>query len=121
MKESAGKNKNYALRIDAHLVKPLQELKKQNRRSLNAEINAALAQWVAHPKGFHTETQVAPSQSVPDTHTDPKPKQVRAKKQPKAQTTNPVESGTSTVQPSPAEPAHSAPAAADPETSPGDA
>ena len=34
--------KSYALRIDAQLVKPLQELKKQNRRSLNAEINATL-------------------------------------------------------------------------------
>jgi len=42
-----GKNKSYALRIDAPLVEPLQKLKKQNRRSLNAEINAALEQWVA--------------------------------------------------------------------------
>src|SRR5215472_4160238 len=39
--------KSYALRIDGPLVKPLQELKKQNRRSLNAEINAALEAWVA--------------------------------------------------------------------------
>ena len=40
-------SKSYALRIDGPLVKPLQELKKQNRRSLNAEINAALEAWVA--------------------------------------------------------------------------
>ncbi len=39
-------SKSYALRIEAALVRPLQELKKQNRRSLNAEINAALEAWV---------------------------------------------------------------------------
>jgi hypothetical protein len=38
--------KSYALRIEGPLVKPLQALKKQHRRSLNAEINAALAAWV---------------------------------------------------------------------------
>jgi hypothetical protein len=48
MKKSAAKS--YALRIDAQLVKPLQELKKQNRRSLNAEINAALETWIVRSR-----------------------------------------------------------------------
>jgi len=48
MKKAAAKS--YALRIDAQLVKPLQELKKQNRRSLNAEINAALENWIVRSR-----------------------------------------------------------------------
>ena len=40
------KAKSYALRLEVGLVDPLQRLKKQNRRSLNAEINAALEAWV---------------------------------------------------------------------------
>ncbi|MGH2366182.1 MAG: hypothetical protein ACRDHX_16240 [Chloroflexota bacterium] len=42
-----GKSRSFALRIEAHLVDPLQKLKKQNRRSMNSEINAALDAWVA--------------------------------------------------------------------------
>jgi hypothetical protein len=52
MKKSAAKS--YALRIDAQLVKPLQELKKQNRRSLNAEINAALEAWIVRARPADT-------------------------------------------------------------------
>ncbi len=47
MAKVKSKAKSYALRIEAHLVEPLQKLKKRNRRSLNAEINAALEQWIA--------------------------------------------------------------------------
>jgi len=43
------KSKSYALRIEGHLVEPLQRLKKQHRRSLNSEINAALEAWIAVP------------------------------------------------------------------------
>ena len=53
--------KSYALRIDGPLVKPLQELKKQNRRSLNAEINAALEAWVAIARGQKATAEVASS------------------------------------------------------------
>jgi hypothetical protein len=52
MKKSSAKS--YALRIDAQLVKPLQELKKQHRRSLNAEINAALENWVVRSRSADT-------------------------------------------------------------------
>ena len=50
--------KSYALRIDGPLVKPLQELKKRNRRSLNAEINAALEAWLALAAGQSATAQI---------------------------------------------------------------
>ena len=55
--------KSYALRIDGPLVKPLQELKKQNRRSLNAEINAALEAWVANAQRQTAAAEAAPKPS----------------------------------------------------------
>jgi hypothetical protein len=60
-------SKSYALRIDGPLVKPLQELKKQNRRSLNAEINAALEAWVAIARG-----QKSPAAKVASSSKSPK-------------------------------------------------
>jgi hypothetical protein len=71
--------KSYALRIDGPLVKPLQELKKQNRRSLNAEINAALEAWVAGAQ----QQPAAPAAAAPEVAA---PKQARAKKQAKRKT-----------------------------------
>jgi len=65
MKKPAAKS--YALRIDAQLVKPLQELKKQNRRSLNAEINAALENWLVHSRvadTAHADTSLMPPPPV---------------------------------------------------------
>jgi len=76
--------KSYALRIEGPLVKPLQELKKQNRRSLNAEINAALEAWVA---GAHRSTAAAevapPSKSAEAPSPETVPSQPRARKQSK--------------------------------------
>lgn len=64
------KSKSYALRIEAHLVEPLQKLKKRNRRSLNAEINAALEQWVAGtPKA--TRAKAAKAAAAPAIETSP--------------------------------------------------
>jgi hypothetical protein len=71
--------KSYALRIEAPLVKPLQELKKQNRRSLNAEINAALEAWVA---GAHRQTATA--EVAPPTKSDEPPQPETAPSQPRA-------------------------------------
>jgi hypothetical protein len=63
--------KSYALRIDGPLVKPLQELKKQNRRSLNAEINAALEAWVAGAHAEHaTPASGSSSKSAEDLQTE---------------------------------------------------
>jgi hypothetical protein len=65
MKQTTGKS--YALRIEAQLVRPLQELKRQNRRSLNAEINAALEAWIARslkPGTTSEATANAPDPSV---------------------------------------------------------
>ena len=56
MKKGKLKAKNYALRIDPALVEPLQALKKANRRSLNAEINAALEVWVGRSAAKLTKT-----------------------------------------------------------------
>lgn len=68
MKKS--KPKSYALRIEAHLVEPLQKLKKQNRRSLNAEINEALEKWIASAtkpaaKKKQTVTAATPESAAP--------------------------------------------------------
>jgi len=60
------KSKSYALRIDAPLVEPLQKLKKQNRRSLNAEINAALEQWVALASKARRKPAKAGAQAMAD-------------------------------------------------------
>jgi hypothetical protein len=77
-------SKSYALRIDAPLVKPLQELKKQNRRSLNAEINAALEAWVAGAHKQDDAPEVAVASKPADTaQTEAVPSQPRAKKQSK--------------------------------------
>lgn len=55
------KQKSYALRIEGHLVEPLQKLKKQNRRSMNAEINAALEAWVSSNPVSGKEAKAKPS------------------------------------------------------------
>jgi hypothetical protein len=81
MKKPAAKS--YALRIDAQLVKPLQELKKQNRRSLNAEINAALETWIVSSHAAGTAHEDAPP--IPATSgavNSSKAKRKPAKKQP---------------------------------------
>jgi hypothetical protein len=71
--------KHYALRIDGPLVKPLQELKKQNRRSLNAEINAALEAWVAAPHNGTSEV-ASSSKSAEASQTEAAPRQSRTRK-----------------------------------------
>lgn len=76
MKKSAAKS--YALRIDAQLVKPLQELKKQNRRSLNAEINAALENWIVRSRPVDT----SPIPSTPATVNGSKDKHKPTRKRP---------------------------------------
>jgi hypothetical protein len=82
--------KSYALRIDGPLVKPLQELKKQNRRSLNAEINAALEAWVAaaHTPNTTLAAAASSSKSVDGSHAEVAPTQPRAKKQAKRKSAN---------------------------------
>ncbi|HEY2593622.1 MAG TPA: hypothetical protein VGK33_06955 [Chloroflexota bacterium] len=65
--------KSYALRIEGPLVKPLQALKKQHRRSLNAEINAALEAWVA------AQQLAAPSEAAPDKPDDAAPVETNGK------------------------------------------
>jgi hypothetical protein len=74
--------KSYALRIDGPLVKPLQELKKRNRRSLNAEINAALEAWVATAHGNNPSPEVeSPSNPPADrSQVEAAPRQPRVKK-----------------------------------------
>jgi hypothetical protein len=82
--------KSYALRIEAPLVKPLQALKKQHRRSLNAEINAALAAWVAasrEPAPQPDATPAEPAVATPEENNVTPPvarKQSRRKTQPAA-------------------------------------
>ena len=79
--------KSYALRIDGPLVKPLQELKKRNRRSLNAEINAALEAWVAGAQRQTATPEAASATSSGNASpVEAAPKQARAKKQAKRQT-----------------------------------
>ena len=79
--------KSYALRIDGPLVKPLQELKKQNRRSLNAEINAALEAWVAGAQRPVATPEVASATSSTKTlQAEVAPKPARAKKPSKRKT-----------------------------------
>jgi hypothetical protein len=65
--------KSYALRIEGPLVKPLQALKKQHRRSLNAEINAALEAWVA------AQLPATPPDAAPDKPDDAAPAEVNGK------------------------------------------
>jgi hypothetical protein len=73
--------KSFALRIEGPLVKPLQELKKQNRRSLNAEINAALEAWVAAAAHQQTTTpEVAPASTAGVSQTEAAPSQPSVKK-----------------------------------------
>jgi hypothetical protein len=69
MKKGKAKHKSYALRIEAHLVEPLQRLKKNNRRSLNAEINAALEKWVA--SAAKPAAKKAPTVSASKTKSTP--------------------------------------------------
>lgn len=84
MKSSKGKS--YALRIDAHLVEPLQKLKKRNRHSLNAEINAALEDWVSRSGEFASDRiEAALNRSEDVAESTPKPKSPPAKKQSAAQ------------------------------------
>ncbi|MHB8618162.1 MAG: hypothetical protein ACYDAG_01100 [Chloroflexota bacterium] len=76
------KGKSYALRIEAHFVEPLQKLKKRNRRSLNAEINAALEDWVSRsgqPAGDRAEVTLNGSEDAAEGA--PKRKSPPAKKQ----------------------------------------
>jgi len=76
--------KSYALRIDGPLVKPLQELKKRNRRSLNAEINAALDAWIALSREQSANVdavEVVSSQPVDGAEAAPAAKPRRSKKQ----------------------------------------
>jgi hypothetical protein len=85
MKKSGAKS--YALRIDSQLVKPLQELKKQNRRSLNAEINAALETWIhqAHSADTpHEEPSPTPPPAV--AASGPREKRKSTRKRPAGQT-----------------------------------
>jgi hypothetical protein len=42
-----GKEKKYPLRIEAKLVKPLEEKAQENRRSINGEINAAIENHIS--------------------------------------------------------------------------
>jgi hypothetical protein len=90
--------KSYALRIGALLVKPLQELKKRNRRSLNAEINAALEGWIAqaHPAApAATEaTSADPAAGVTPHVGKDAPK--RARKQPKKRAAVAVDDASAT-------------------------
>jgi len=62
--------KSYALRIDGPLVKPLQELKKRNRRSLNAEINAALEAWISATRERTATPEDASSKSAEELPSD---------------------------------------------------
>ncbi len=55
------KEKPFALRIEARLVEPLQKLKKNSRRSLNAEINAAIEAWL----GRGREEEAKPEEPAP--------------------------------------------------------
>src|SRR5215467_13879456 len=87
--------KSYALRIDGPLVKPMQELKKRNRRSLNAEINAALEAWVAGdqrqtatPEAAAATGSAKVTQSVVAPKPEVAPKPARAKKQAKRKTSD---------------------------------
>ena len=93
MKKSAAKS--YALRIDAQLVKPLQELKKQNRRSLNAEINAALETWIlqAHPADNVDDTATPVSPSAVEV-AEPKAKRKATRKRPSRQPETPATPAT---------------------------
>src|SRR5580765_460291 len=78
MKRSTAKS--YALRIDGPLVKPLQELKKRNRRSLNAEINAALDAWISAPHDQSVTAEVASTKSAADSQSQATAQPVRDKK-----------------------------------------
>jgi hypothetical protein len=79
MKKPAAKS--YALRIDAQLVKPLQELKKLNRRSLNAEINAALESWIVQSRSAASAREnTPPVPSTPEAINGSKPKRKPTKK-----------------------------------------
>jgi hypothetical protein len=81
--------KSYALRIDAQLVKPLQELKKQNRRSLNAEINAALETWIVQSHSIEpANDDAAPvaAASTPATGSKEKRKATRKRAEARADT-----------------------------------
>lgn len=98
MKKTA--TKSYALRIDAPLVKPLQELKKQNRRSLNAEINAALEAWVVAAHSQATPPEVASStKSSEGTRREATPKQPRSRKQPKRKSVEATAQAAETPEP----------------------
>jgi hypothetical protein len=97
MKQTA--SKSYALRIEAALVKPLQELKKQNRRSLNAEINAALEAWIerARVPGHESEASLIAPDRSPDRAVKGKPRlsgKKRSKSRGEAASTLPVEGPT---------------------------
>jgi hypothetical protein len=80
--------KSFALRIEGPLVKPLQELKKQNRRSLNAEINAALEAWVAAANRQVTTPEVASLSSAEPSRTEAAPSRPRAKRPSKRKSAN---------------------------------
>jgi hypothetical protein len=75
--------KSYALRIDGALVKPLQALKKQNRRSLNAEINAALEAWIAASRGSDPPSDSASLKPADDTPSSAEVSPPTAAKEPK--------------------------------------
>jgi hypothetical protein len=80
MKKTAAKS--YALRIEPQLVKPLQDLKKHNRRSLNAEINAALETWVATARATDAAREdPAPVPSTPGAGAGAKDKRKSTRKQ----------------------------------------
>ena len=82
--------KSYALRIDGPLVKPLQELKKRNRRSLNAEINAALEAWVATAHVNNPTSGVASPNNPPadSSQVEAASRQPRARKPSKRKSTD---------------------------------
>jgi hypothetical protein len=89
MRKSAAKS--YALRIDAQLVKPLQELKKLNRRSLNAEINAALETWIVQSRAAVTAHAGASANlATPGAVSTVKTRRKPAKKQPELRTDSPA-------------------------------
>jgi|SRR5215470_16573078 len=75
--------KSYALRIDGTLVKPLQALKKQNRRSLNAEINAALEAWIAASRGSDPPSESPSPKPADDTTNSAEVSPPTAAKEPK--------------------------------------
>src|SRR6516165_2594071 len=94
--------KSYALRIDGPLVKPLQELKKQNRRSLNAEINAALEAWLAAADTQKATSPVASSSKSTEsaqTETTATPTQPRARKPSKRKSADRAPEAETNVEP----------------------